>query len=208
MGVTESLQREFFLKILRPGDLLLYRTNNPLGRGIQLKTYSKVTHCEIYIGAGRTIASREFHGVDTFDFRPEYLAAILRPVSLVDVPTMLRWHVREAKGQGYDYLGLFLGFFARRWGRENKRMWCSEHTTRAYRRGGLEPFREGVDADSIAPGDLFKSAKFKLRWMSAALRKALGRELESTSGGGEGDPSLRDLLLEESEDSTVPSVAA
>jgi hypothetical protein len=169
----EVLQRQFLLKLLLPGDLLLYRSNRVVGRVIQLKTSSKVTHCEIYVGHGRTIASRDGIGVDTFDFNPDKLAMILRPISPVDMAAMMHWHVTEAKGQGYDWVGLVLGFVARKWGRENKKMWCSEHTTRAYRRGGVKPFRDKVDADSIHPGDLFKSPAFRCIWINAALAEDL-----------------------------------
>lgn len=186
----ELLQREFLLSLLLPGDLLLYRSSGLMGRAIQLKTSSKVTHCEIYIGSGRTIASRPGIGVDTFDFKTDNLAMILRPLAPVDVQAMVNWHVTEAKGQGYDWVGLALGFIARKWGRENNKMWCSEHSTRAYRQGNIEPFRRGVDADSIHPGDFFKSAEFQCRWINLALAKDLDHEQVANSlDGGAGSSS-------------------
>lgn len=182
-----ELRREFLLSLLLPGDLLLFRSKGLMGRGIQLKTSSKVTHCEIYIGSARTIASRDGIGVDTYDFTDKNLVMILRPKAQIDMPAMLHWHVTEAKGQGYDWVGLFMGFFARKWGRENNKMFCSEHCTRAYRRGNIEPFRDGIDADSIHPGDLFKSAAFTARWTDAAFAKDLKNgKVETALDGAEG----------------------
>jgi hypothetical protein len=181
---AELLRREYLLSLLLPGDLLLYASSGLMGRGIQIKTSSKVTHCEIYIGSGRTIASRDGIGVDTYDFETKNLAMVLRPKEAVDMAAMVHWHVSVAKGQGYDWAGLFMGFIARKWGRENGKMFCSEHTTRAYRQGGIHPFRVGVDADSISPGDLFKSAAFNCRWINAALAKDLDHGQVETSADG------------------------
>jgi hypothetical protein len=194
----EDLQREFLLKLLLPGDLLLYSSNGLMGRAIRLKTSSVVTHSEIYIGHGRTIASRDGVGVDTYDFTTKNLAIILRPTEPVDVAKMVHWHVNKAKGQKYDWVGLFNGFIARKWGKENGKMFCSEHNTRAYREGGFNPFRARVDADSIHPGDLFKSAKFRCRWINAALAKDLEHgKVGSDLGGGAGSGSHCPGALEE-----------
>ncbi len=193
-----TLEQVLFKKILLPGDLLLYSSNGPMGRMIKLKTSSKVTHSEIYIGGLKTIASRDGKGVDTYDFETKNLAMVLRPTAPVDVPAMIAWHDANAKGQGYDWVGLFMGFVARRWGRENKKMWCSEHSTRAYRNGGgFFPFRREVDADSIHPGDFFKSAMFREIWVSQKFAKELGREVVSNLVNRKGSGSARPELLQE-----------
>jgi hypothetical protein len=186
---TLELRREYLLSLLLPGDLLLFRSTGLMGQGIQLKTSSKVTHCEIYIGSGRTIASRDGIGVDTYDFKHDNLAMILRPTGSVDMSEMIKWHL-TVKGQKYDWAGLFFGFVARKWGRENNKMFCSEYCTRAYRKGGVQPFRPSVDADSISPGDFFKSPAFKCRWVNPTLAKELDHgQVESNLAGIEGSSS-------------------
>ena len=135
---------------LQLGDCLLYGPVGWTGWIISLKTWHAVAHCETYIGAGCSVASRDGLGVDTYPVREAQLIHVLRPAAIFNVSAALRWHEAVAKGQGYDWLGLLR--FA--WRAKvvpdalDNRQFCSEYTTRFYRAGGLDPFN-GHDADAM-----------------------------------------------------------
>lgn len=145
---------------LEPGDVLLYRGDGVFSRLIQMKTWSRVSHCEAYVGEGASVASRDGIGVGCYPLRTAGLAAVLRPIAPFDRAAALAWF-HTVDGQGYDWVGL-LAFFAARWqGRENRRMFCSEFLTRFQRAGGIEPFTPDTDADAIAPGEFLKSGAYR-----------------------------------------------
>jgi hypothetical protein len=146
------------LDALEPGDLLLFSRKGFFSRLIRIKTWSSISHCSIYIGAGKTVASRDGKGVELYDLQPDGLAAVLRPTLPVDLPAALDWFAAKAKGQRYDFLGL-LRFFTL--GKQSTdKQFCSEFATRFYRAGGFEPFYADIDADLVAPGQFLYSPRF------------------------------------------------
>ena len=136
---------------LRPGDVLLYTPKGWLSWGtlICIKTFSTVSHSEIYVGSGMTIAARETAGVSTYTLMEDRLKYIVRPPRQPNMDTMLKWH-RSVKGAGYDYWGL-LSFYNIGHGDQHRYI-CSEHTTLACRAGGVEFFRPDVEAQKVCPG--------------------------------------------------------
>ncbi len=144
---------------LKPGDHLLYSRKGFVAWVIKKKTVSPFTHIEIYIGDGKTIAARA-KGVHRYDLDLKDLSYVLRPIGSYDIYKMLNWFKAEADGQGYDYIGLYLSFWAQMWGRKNKKMFCSELALRADRSVDFEPFTPDFDADACHPGDFWKSSKF------------------------------------------------
>lgn len=155
----EDLQ-DRLVKILRPGDLLFYSSNGLFGKAIKLKTSSNVTHVATYAGNGKVHECIEGVGVHSAPIRLRDLVLIRRPQTPYDAKAALAWFL-SVNGQGYDYLGLFWSFFARKWGRTNKKMWCSEFCTRDARVAGVEPFDPDTDADAIHPGHLAFSAAYR-----------------------------------------------
>ncbi|HXG88754.1 MAG TPA: hypothetical protein VNJ02_10495 [Vicinamibacterales bacterium] len=148
---------------LRAGDVLLYSGKGFIARAIQIKTFSRINHIEVYDGAGKSVASRDGLGVDRYDYRALNLARVLRPRDGFNIEAARAWF-RTVQGQPYDWIGLFAFFNAKRQGAENWKMFCSEFAVRFMRAGGVEPFTKDTDADSVAPGEFAKSGAFTRVW--------------------------------------------
>lgn len=147
----EELLEKYLLRILKPGDMLLYSSNGLFGKAIKFKTSSNATHVAVYAGNGMMRESVEGEGVQKAPLRIKDFYKARRPKQVFDNAKAEAWF-KTVEGQGYDYIGLFWAFYARKWGRTNQKMWCSEYFTRDARAGGIEPFDVGIDADSIHPG--------------------------------------------------------
>lgn len=146
---------------IEPGDCLLYRPKGVVGWIIATKTWHKIAHVEVYIGNGKSVASRDGIGVGLYDWRKAELCAVLRPNTQFQLVPALDIFNRKYRGQGYDFMGLL------RFGmrapvdkvRFNNKQFCSEFVTRFYRAGLLDPFN-GEDADAIAPFEFGLSPVF------------------------------------------------
>ncbi len=162
---------------LQPGDVLLYGGSGLFNRIIQVKTWSRYSHVEIYDGRGESLASRNGIGVGRYPSRLDDCLAIYR----LRVPFSVnagRGYFAECEGEPYDWWGL-LAFTSAKWqGKENRKQFCSEFAARYLRRAiggmtihpearkgsarslaalGLDPWN-GYDADGLAPGEFTKSA--------------------------------------------------
>lgn len=137
---------------LQPGDALLYAPKGFFGWLIALKTWHAISHVEVYIGEGQSVAARDGLGVNRYPWRNTELAYALRPKRPLDLAHALRWF-DTVQGQGYDWPGLLRFSWRSRYvpaQLSHNKMFCSEFATRFYRQGGLDPFpRE--DADAVAP---------------------------------------------------------
>lgn len=146
---------------LKAGDCLLYAPKGFFGWLISIKTWHQIAHCEIYVGNGKSVASRDGIGVGQYDWRNTELIYVLRPNRPFDLKEALAQFNHKWRGQGYDWMGL-LRFAWRapvsRFRFENKQF-CSELATRFYRGGGIDPFN-GEDADAIAPSQFLQSLAF------------------------------------------------
>ena len=167
---------------LLPGDCLLYSSGGPLPWVIKLKTWSPVSHVEVYRGACESFAARA-PGVDTFRFRSEGLYEILRPNgSPLDLTAAIAWFDQPfdpktetgVTGQLYDAWGL-TRFFRFPWTEPSlDKQFCSELATRLYRlcrtaSGALFcPFATRYDADLVSPGMFRASDEFALLWSADA----------------------------------------
>ncbi len=143
----------------QPGDLLCYPPTSLFGRLIVLKTWSvpPISHVEVYLGDGVSFAARN-EGVNYYPLREDY-SLILRPTRPLDGAAVKAW-CDSVQGQGYDFIGVVLNFYAVT-AASKKKMWCSELATRLYRAGGLEPFHPGFDADRVAPASFLASPVFE-----------------------------------------------
>jgi uncharacterized protein YycO len=146
----------------RPGDVLLYSGKGLFSRLIQIKTWSRYSHVEVYDGSGFSVASRDRIGVGRYPLRMDGLQIVLRPTQRFHVTKARAWF-RTVDGQPYDWMGLLAFTSARRQGQENWSQFCSEFATRFLRAGGVDPFN-GYDADGIAPGEFLKSALLIRTW--------------------------------------------
>jgi hypothetical protein len=146
---------------LKPGDCLLYSGVGFFSWLIQLKTWHRVSHIEVYIGDGYSVAARDGIGVNAYPVREKGLYAVLRPNKPFSLTLATYWFLLVAKGQKYDWKGL-LRFASRAEVVGNNlddKMFCSEFAARFYRAGGLDPFNK-EDADAIAPATFLVSPYF------------------------------------------------
>ena len=148
-------------KLVQPGDCLLYKSGGLIGWIIKVKTWHAISHCESYIGGGRSVASRGPQdgkgGVGTWTLRTEGLAHIMRLREGFNCQNALAWFA-TVSGEKYDVWGLFRFFTIGRGAQD--RMFCSEFLTSWYRAGGLEQFQPDEDADLIAPCQFLISPVF------------------------------------------------
>jgi len=152
------------LTFVQPGDVLLYSGHNFNAWVISVKTWSKVTHCELVLGDGLTAASRDGQGVNTYPLRREELAYVLRPDTALDMTGVKAFHA-ACIGQAYDWVGL-LRFYT--WGQQSMdKQFCSEYVTRLLRHGRLEPFQDAYDADLVSPGMFLCSARLVRIWSAS-----------------------------------------
>lgn len=151
---------------LQPGDCLLYKAKGIFGWLISIKTWHAVSHCEVYVGSGLSVASRDGIGVNRYPVRLEGLITVLRPKEPFQIAQAMRWFW-GVQGQKYDWLGLLRFAWRSKVVPDNldNRMFCSEFATRFYRAGGLDPFNGG-DADAIAPFQFRLSPVFDVTELS------------------------------------------
>jgi hypothetical protein len=141
---------------LRPGDGLLYEPWEAFGWFIAIKTWHEVSHVEVYVGDGVTVAARvdttpavRMRRLTLADY--EHIRYVVRPRAAFDLERALAEFHRRWEGQGYDYLGLArFGWMRPLLPSPDDRQFCSELLTRFYRAGGFDPFA-GEPADAIAP---------------------------------------------------------
>lgn len=159
--------RDYLLKMLQPGDILFYSGTGFFSRLIKLKTYSEWTHVAVYLGNGMQREFVEGEGPQEVPFRIKNLGMIKRRMGVWDKKKSDEYW-QTVKHQGYDYIGLLLGFIARRQGRENDKMWCSEYLTRddRYAVSGQHLFSDEVDADGVSPADVGRSPAASIVWMA------------------------------------------
>lgn len=155
------------LSKLRPGDCLLYgRTpfrKSPVGwffgLVINIKTWSRFCHVEVYAGNKQSFASRDGQGVGLYPFRASELLKVRRPdPEKYTHRRALQWF-ETVDGQKYDFVGL-LGFGLNNtkhalmalFGMTSSAMqFCSEFGTRWYRAATVHVFNKEIDADKVAP---------------------------------------------------------
>lgn len=151
---------------LQPGDVLLYQ-----GRGfwswlIRIKTFSPVSHVEVYAGDGLAFASRDGEGVGTFPVRDDDLWAILRPtvpLSPFEWEALARVHAHYV-GARYDWKGLF-GFFEPAHGKDDAtKAFCSEHAARIFKLAGRPLFGFAYPSDKVTPGMFLACPLLDTRW--------------------------------------------
>ncbi len=147
--------------VLKEGDCLLYSGKGIFSWLIKIKTWSKYSHVEVYIGHGQSFASRDGEGVEVYWMRGNDLAMVLRPTQAINVENGMDF-IKATSGQRYDWWGL-LRFFTL--GKQSTRkQFCSELATRFYNACGFYPFSKKYDADLVSPGMFASSAKFNVIW--------------------------------------------
>jgi hypothetical protein len=154
---------------LKSGDLLLFDRPGWANWLIKIKTWSRVSHCEVVWTDASTLASRNGIGVGCYQLDLAGLCYILRPVPPLDLAAGYRWFETRANGADYDWLGL-LSFVVAKWQRKlsrNAAMFCSEFATGFYRACGFDPFGPLVETAAVAPGSYLYSNDLTVAWRKA-----------------------------------------
>lgn len=165
------------LETLKPADVLLYKPRGVFGWIIATKTWHQVAHCEAYIGAGFSVASRDGLGVGLYPLRVEDLAYVCRPVVPFDMSRALAWFEKQ-KGTPYGWadLGQFIGLNIDALG-----IVCSPFVTRFLRAGRIDPFN-GEPAEKIAPFEFLLADCFKIYEVThGILSRRIGEVVDRAS---------------------------
>lgn len=149
--------------ILQAGDVLLYRPSTLFGQIIKIKTWSRVSHVEVYIGKDQSVGSREKSGVRVYPLRTDHLGFVLRSKQVLDQDSAMLWFFAKAQGQSYDFFGLLIFALAVSQG-SPKKQFCSEFATRFLRHGGVDVVANHWDADKVAPGNFLMSPNLEIIW--------------------------------------------
>lgn len=155
------------LPALNPGDCLLYSGTSFWSWVIRIKTWSKISHVEVYDGSDRSLASRDGRGVDRYPVRWKNLVAILRPKGIEQQGMDMgkQWFETKARGQAYDWIGLLCFSLAVSQGSRYKQF-CSEFANRFYKHAGFTAFHPDWPSDKIAPGQFLTSPNFDWIWIT------------------------------------------
>jgi len=146
---------------LKPGDVLLYAAGHDFfSWAIRLKTWHPVSHVEVSIGGGESVASRNGIGVNRYPTRYDGLAYVLRPTVPFQRGAALDWFTRHAKGLPYSWIDLanFLGVNI-----DKRGMFCSEFATLVLRAGGVPVFN-AEPAIKVAPCEFLLSELLQTIW--------------------------------------------
>ena len=149
-----------------PGDVLLYRGDGLLSQIIRLKTWSDVSHAELYVKPGFTVTAKLLGGVNYYPVGDAAgLVYVYRPrSSLLFNADRAGWMFDKfMRGQRYDTFGLVSAFYAAKSGARD-RAFCSETVTRVLRYGGIEPFAPDFDADHVAPAQFKQTPVLTRVW--------------------------------------------
>ena len=148
---------QFDFTTLFPGDCLLYFGGTLIDWVIALKTWSKVSHVEIYVGEfehngqwGKwSVASRNGIGVGLYPLRRSGLVCVRRTKS-INLEAGMKWFWSNANGQGYDWKGLLCFELAVRQGSKTKQF-CSEFANRFYKACRRPLFADDWKSDRTPP---------------------------------------------------------
>lgn len=147
---------------LQVGAICLYNSSSLVDKAIEFKEGDPDTaHVEVYIGGGKSVASRNGIGVGQWDFRPAGLVHVRQPVRLLQVADAMDWFtlVNGAK-YGWGDIGANLDLVER-----PEDLWtkpellrqtgvdCSHFAAMFLAVGGCPQFDEHFDYRKITPRD-------------------------------------------------------
>ena len=151
------------------GDILLKAKGSPMNTLTKIKTWSDVSHSELYVGRffdplnSQVITAFPSNGVNFYPFKLDNTLYILRP-KMLPSPEGFHWFQKEAQGQKYDYLGMAAFVFAQLQGGDNGKQFCSEVIARIFKKGGYPLLHPRVDADAYAPSSFKTSPLVDYIW--------------------------------------------
>lgn len=141
-----------FPKLLQ-GDILLYGGTGLVDRLIQFRTWSDVSHIEIYACGGRSVASRNGIGVGEYPLRIEGLRRVYRPKWNKFCFAAARDWFATVDGTPYGWFDLLRFYLINV---PTKGLICSEFADLFFRNGGLPLFNTNYPEGAVCPGDFEK----------------------------------------------------
>src|SRR5687768_12687953 len=157
--------QEYLTHIILPGDILLYDRDGWANTFIKFKRGEKYSHVAIASRPGYMLEARQGDVCDERPIRFDGLAAVYRHTDPIDFEKGFEWFEAEAKGQGYDWIGLLSFAFAKFQGRQNNLMFCSEFVCRFFKKLGNGLFSDDTDCDAVSPGMIPYSLKVRKLWL-------------------------------------------
>jgi len=133
---------------LQPGDILLYG-GGLIGWLIELRTWSDVSHVEIYIGNGRSLASRA-HGPREYPMNIMGLRRVIRPVAPFVLSGGLAWFEDIASRLPYGYFDLARFYLINV---PTRGLICSEFADLFFRKCLLPLFNPKYPEGAVCPRD-------------------------------------------------------
>ena len=137
---------------LQPGDILLYGGGGIVNALIQFRTWSDVSHIEIYIGEGKSVASRNGIGVGKYPLRMNGLRRVYRPKVAFDFEKAMRWFA-TVDGTKYGWADLLRFYLI---DVKTIGLICSEFGDMWFRAGTLPLFNTNYPEGAVCPGDYEK----------------------------------------------------
>ncbi|MDE2105330.1 MAG: hypothetical protein KGL39_49345 [Patescibacteria group bacterium] len=147
LHLTPPVKQPNPLPELLPGDILLYG-GGFIGALIQFRTWSDISHCEVYLGQGRSAASRS-DGPGVFPLRILGLRRVLRPVKPFDLSRGLRW-LASVDGLPYGYADLLRFYLI---DVPTKGLICSQFLDLFFQNCGLWLFNPQYPEGAVCPRD-------------------------------------------------------
>ena len=137
---------------LQPGDILLYGGSDLVSRLIQFRTWSDVSHIEIYVGDGRSVASRNGIGVGKYPLRLDGMRRVYRVGVAFDFEKAMRWFAM-VQGTKYGWADLLRFYLI---DVPTIGLICSEFGDLFFRNGTLPLFNTNYPEGAVCPGDYEK----------------------------------------------------
>ena len=137
---------------LKPGDILLYGGTDLVSCLIQFRTWSDISHVEVYVGPGRSVASRNGIGVGVYPLRIKGLRRVIRPFGEFDFDAAMRWF-NTVDGTPYGWADLLRFYLINI---PTKGLICSEFVDLFFRNAKLPLFNTNYPEGAICPGDYEK----------------------------------------------------
>lgn len=147
-----SAERVIAMQALAVGDVMLYSPSSIFGWAIRIKSGSPISHVEVFVGDGQSVASRDGQGVGRYPVRTDHVAAVLRPHVPFSLAAAMVWF-RQHEGEPYGFVDL-LNFFSLNI--NGPGMVCSPCATEFLRAGGVRVFG-GFPAAHVFPRDFLTS---------------------------------------------------
>jgi hypothetical protein len=133
---------------LQPGDILLYG-GGLVGRLIQFRTWSDVSHVEIYAGNGTALASRA-EGPRSYPVRVLGLRRVIRPAAPFNFSKGLEYFHTTASRLPYGWLDLARFYLVNI---PTKGLICSEFADYFFQACGLPLFNTDYPEGAVCPRD-------------------------------------------------------